>query len=48
MNWMALGQNTLSSILPDLAAAWSWDEDKTALSFQLRQDVRWHDSRPIS
>src|ERR1700738_1551449 len=41
-------QNTLGSIVPDLAVAWSWDEDKTALTFQLRQDVRWHDSRPIS
>ena len=27
-------QNTLSSIVPDLAVAWSWDEDKTALTFQ--------------
>jgi ABC-type transport system substrate-binding protein len=41
-------QNTLSSIVPDLAIAWSWDEDKTALTFQLRQDVRWHDGRPFS
>src|SRR6266446_5702473 len=41
-------QNTLSSIVPDLAVAWSWDEDKTALSFRLRQDVRWHDGRLFS
>jgi len=41
-------QNTLSSIVPDLAVAWSWDEDKTALTFRLRQDVRWHDGRPFS
>jgi len=41
-------QNTLSSIVPDLAVAWSWDEDKTALTFQLRQDVRWHDGKPFS
>jgi peptide/nickel transport system substrate-binding protein len=41
-------QNTLSSIVPDLAAAWSWDEDKTALTFHLRRDVKWHDGRPFS
>src|SRR6516225_3566485 len=35
-------QNTLSSIVPDLAISWSWDEDKTALTFGLRQNVRWH------
>jgi peptide/nickel transport system substrate-binding protein len=41
-------QNTLSSIVPDLAVAWSWDEDKTALTFQMRQDVRWHDGKPFT
>src|ERR1700736_1982970 len=41
-------QNTLGSIVPDLAVTWSWDEDKTALTFQMRQDVRWHDGRPFS
>ena len=41
-------QTTLSSIVPDLAVAWTWDEDKTALTFRLRQDVRWHDGRPFS
>jgi peptide/nickel transport system substrate-binding protein len=41
-------QNTLSSIVPDLAVGWSWDEDKTALTFRLRQDVRWHDGKPFS
>src|SRR5262249_32230839 len=41
-------QNTLSSIVSDLAVAWSWDEDKTALTFRLRQNVRWHDGKPFS
>jgi peptide/nickel transport system substrate-binding protein len=41
-------QNTLSSIVPDLAVVWSWDEDKTALTFHLHQDVRWHDGKPFS
>ena len=41
-------QNTLGSIVSDLAVTWSWDEDKTALTFHLRQDVRWHDGRPFT
>src|ERR1700674_4948497 len=30
-------QNSLASIVPDLATSWSWDEDGTALTFTLRQ-----------
>src|SRR5215813_3507697 len=41
-------QNTLSSIVPDLASEWSWDEDKTGLTFRLRQDVKWHDGKPFT
>ena len=26
-------QNSLQSIVPDLATDWSWDEDKTELTF---------------
>src|SRR5262249_28495807 len=35
-------QNTLQSIVPDLATGWSWNEDGTALTFRLREGVRWH------
>src|SRR5215470_16524284 len=35
-------QNSLASIVPDLATDWAWDEDGTRLTFQLRQDVKWH------
>ena len=30
-------QNSLSSIVPDLATGWSWSEDGTELTFPLRQ-----------
>src|SRR6266542_1660338 len=40
---------TLESIVPDLASEWwSWDEEKTALNFKLRQGVKWHDGKPFT
>src|SRR5882762_10020616 len=41
-------QNSLSSIVPDLATGWSWNEDGTELTFPLRQGVRWHDGKPFT
>jgi len=41
-------QNSLDSIRPDLATDWSWDEDRTRLTFHLRQGVKWHDGRPFT
>src|SRR5689334_3099241 len=41
-------QSGLQSIVPDLASEWSWDEDKTALSFRLRQGIKWHDGKPFT
>jgi peptide/nickel transport system substrate-binding protein len=43
-----VAQNTLQSIVPDLATSWSWDEEGTDLTFQLRQGVRWHDGKPFT
>jgi peptide/nickel transport system substrate-binding protein len=41
-------QNSLGSIVPDLATGWSWNEDGTELTFALRQGVRWHDGKPFT
>src|SRR5215468_8155194 len=41
-------QNSLQSIVPDLAIGWSWSEDGTQLMFLLRKGVRWHDGRPFT
>ena len=41
-------QNSLQSIVPDLATGWSWNEDGTELTFRLREGVRWHDGQPFT
>ena len=41
-------QNSLGSIVPDLATGWSWNEDGTDLTLPLREGVRWHDGKPFT
>jgi peptide/nickel transport system substrate-binding protein len=41
-------QNTMQSIVPDLATEWSWSDGGTELTFQLREGVRWHDGQPFT
>ena len=41
-------QNSLETIVPDLALSWSWSADGLALTMPLRQGVRWHDGKPFT
>src|SRR5271155_3668725 len=38
-------QSSLSSIVPDLATGWSWNEDGTELTLPLREGISWHDGK---
>jgi len=43
-----VAQNSMASIVPDLATGWSWNEEGTELTLPLRQGVRWHDGKPFT
>jgi peptide/nickel transport system substrate-binding protein len=41
-------QNSMRSIVPELATSWAWNEEGTELTFPLREGVRWHDGKPFT
>src|SRR6266478_4703245 len=41
-------QNSMKSIVPDLATSWAWNEEGTELTLPLRQGVKWHDGKPFT
>ncbi len=41
-------QNTLDTIVPELATGWNWSEDGTELTLPLHQGVKWHDGKPFT
>jgi peptide/nickel transport system substrate-binding protein len=43
-----VAQNSMASIVPDLATGWSWNEEGTELTLPLRPGARWHDGKPFT
>jgi peptide/nickel transport system substrate-binding protein len=43
-----VAQNSLDSIVPDLAVSWTWNAEHTKLTFKLREGVKWHDGKPFT
>ena len=41
-------QESVDTLIPELAEKWSWQENYRTLVFSLRRDVKWHDGKPFT
>ena len=41
-------QESLDTVIPELAEKWSWQDNYRNLVFLLRRDVKWHDGKPFT
>jgi ABC-type transport system substrate-binding protein len=41
-------QNSIQTIVPELATSWAWDQAGSTLTFKLREGVTWHDGKPFT
>jgi peptide/nickel transport system substrate-binding protein len=41
-------QNSMDTIVPELATAWKWSPDFRTLTFTLREGAKWHDGKPFT
>jgi peptide/nickel transport system substrate-binding protein len=40
--------DSVGGFKPHLARSWTWSPDSRTLQFMLRNDVRWHDGKPVT